>query len=119
MDITTDKILAEMKHLVETNTPTSPNTWLEYAARLNVLAGDDESRLAELEYDLAVKRQELACKTLPDGQNRSMTSVNAEVRSLPQSKEIALLRAKIGRIDEFIRISKLQARLVDNAVMRQ
>ncbi len=117
--ITTEKILETIKGWIENKTLISPDIWVNAAAKLNVLAGDDEYKLAELEYNLAVKRQELASKPTPEGQNRSMASVNVEIRALPQSKEIALLKAKINRIDELIRLSKLQARLVSDAVMRQ
>ena len=117
--ITTDFILETMKGYIEKKIPVSPDVWLDAAAKFNVLAGDDEQKLAEIEYEVAVKRQELASKTTPEGQNRSIASVNVEIRALPQSKEIALLKAKINRIDEYIRIAKLQARMTNDAINHQ
>lgn len=113
--VTTEKILDTIKEWVSKKQLIPPDLWLDASAKLNVLAGDDEVRLAEMEFTLAQYRQKVATEN-PD---RSMASVNTEVKANPLSRDIAILKAKIHRIDEFVRISKLQARMVNDAITRQ
>lgn len=114
-EITTEKILGTMKEWVASKTPIPPDLWTDAAAKLNVLAGDDEAKLADMELELAQKRHNLASNAL----QRSVASVNVEIQSLPLHRDIQVLKAKIKRIDEFIRIAKLQARLTSEAINRQ
>lgn len=105
MDTTTDSIIDYLTRAVAERTPISPSTWVDAAAKLNVLAGEDTDRL----YDLQQKISLIEVGYIDSG----MTSAAAKTRARATDtyREMKQLEGKIHRIEELIRIAKLQARL--------
>ncbi len=105
--VSTDLILDTLKGWVEERQPISPELWLESAAKLNVLVGEEMAQLAEKEFKLAQYASEQALVS----PKQPSVAIKMLCASNPLSLEIALLKGKIKRVEESIRISKLQARM--------
>lgn len=103
--VTTDLILDTLKTWVEERQPISPERWLDSAGKLNVLVGEDMAQLALKEFELAKIELEMTTKE----PKLSVAMIKLHSRANPLSLEIALLRGKIKRIEESIKISKKQA----------
>lgn len=105
METTTDSIIQYLSNAVAERHPISPGTWVDAAAKLNVLAGEDTDKLFELQQEVS----KIEVGYIESG----MTSAKAKVmtRATDHYKVMKQLEAKIERINELIRIAKLQARL--------
>ena len=101
-------ILDTMKSWIEERQPISPHQWLDASAKLNILRGDIDAELYEIEHYLAVKKADMMVE-------ENMTHARAEtfIKAQPEYKELRLKQSKIKQIEEFIRIAKKQASLVN------
>jgi len=109
--VTTDGIIEWLKQRIEFKIPISPDVWVDAAQKLNVLIGDDHDRLYDLEQEVAKMKMEY----MVDGDEKvNVSYAKAKVETTDQYKEARKLKAKIGRIEEQIRIAKIRARLKDN-----
>ncbi len=111
--ITVDTILAKLTEWVESKTPIDPSTWVDAAQKLTLLSGDEADRLYELEQKLANMRVEL----LTAGMNATQAKMHIEAD--PIYLEARKLKAKIGRIEELARISKLRGRMASEEMRNQ
>lgn len=111
--VTIDLILDTLTKWVEERTPISPDLWVDSAQKLVLLSGDEADRLYELEQKVACMRVEL----LTGGMNA--TGAKMHVEASDEYKEARKLKAKIGRIEEIARISKLRARLASEEMRNQ
>lgn len=105
MERTLESILEWFQSAVKDKQPISPHLWCEAAADLNILRGDEDDRLCEMEQEVAkLKVSYLEQKT---------TAIESKTRveATDTFKEMRRLKAKIGRIEEFVRLGKLMARL--------
>lgn len=107
--ITVDFIIDTLKEYVETKQPVSPQVWVEAAQKLNVLLGDEHDKM----FDLQQKVAQLKVDYLNDDEKRNVSKAKMLVEASEDYKELCKLKAKVGRIEEFIRIAKIQARLKD------
>jgi len=105
--ITSDLILTWLKTQVEIKNPISPHVWADSAQKLNILVADDFEKLYQLEEQLSHFKMEC----LSSEQKRSVAHVKLMAEANPLNREINVLRSKIKRIEEAIRIAKLQSRL--------
>lgn len=105
---TVDTILDFIKDRIEKKIPVSPSLYVDAAAKLNVLLSDEHATL----FDWQKKIAEMKVAHI----DQEMTNAEAEtrVKASEDYRQYCLQKAKIERIEEFIRISKLQARLKDN-----
>lgn len=110
--ITTDTILDQIIDWVESKAPISPSLWVDASAKINVLLSEETTKLAEKEFELAQFAQEMATGS----EKLSVAAIKLACAANPLSKEIALLKAKIKRCEEMIRISKLQARMSNDEI---
>lgn len=101
-----------MTEWVENKHPISPATWVDGAAKLNVLRSPLDDKLYELEHTLAVRKADLMMA-------EDVTNAKAEtiIKASEEYKEMRKLSAKIKQLEEFIRIAKKQATLRDNEYM--
>ena len=106
---TTDTIIASLKNLVETKTPVSPGVWVEAASDLNILLGDEHDIL----FDLQQKVAQLRLKYLNQEDHINVSEAKIRVEATDEYRQYCAQRAKIGRIEEQIRIAKVQSRLKD------
>lgn len=102
---TTDSILNRLAEMAASTSPIDPFQWLNACTRLVGLVGDESNLLFQMEHHLA----ELRAAYLEQG----MTSAKARqlVEALPEYVEARKQKAKIERIYEMVRISKLRSKL--------
>ena len=105
--ITTDIILNRLEDAVAAHEIIPPHKWLDAAQALNALLGNEHDILVQLELD--VNRSRLA--TLNEMEKPSVARADLETRATELYRDYQLQKAKIGRIEEMIRISKKQATL--------
>ncbi|MHA1401636.1 MAG: hypothetical protein ACTSQE_14900 [Candidatus Heimdallarchaeaceae archaeon] len=102
--VTTQIIIDTMKSWVEDKEPISPAKYVEAAAKLNVLIGDENDLLYSLEHFLAIKKRDLLSE-----ENMTVAKANSYIEALDEYKEYRIQGARIKQIQEFIRIAKKQA----------
>lgn len=103
--ITTDTIINWIKDKVESKEPVSPGVFVDAAQKLNVLLSDEHAELIKWQNAVAVQKAGLI------NGGYSVAKAKAVVEATEEYKQMLLQKAKIDRIVEFIRISKLQARM--------
>ena len=59
--VTTRTIINTMSEWVEEKQPISPGKWVEAAAKLNLLIGDENELLYKLESEIAKKKLQVMC----------------------------------------------------------
>jgi len=104
--ITALTIIETMKKWVEEKHPIPPSMWIDASLKLNVLRGDLDDKLYDLESELAKQKAELLMRD-------DMTVAKAEsiIRAEDKFKEMRKLNAKIKQLEEFIKISKKRSSL--------
>lgn len=102
---TTNEIISWIKEQVEAGHSMSPLVWLESAQKLNVLMFNDEQNYFDLAQEVAQKEVDL----INEGKN--VARAKAIIRASEKFKQMSLLKAKIGRIIEHIRLAKQMARM--------
>jgi hypothetical protein len=98
-----DEILAEMERRVEEDIPISPASWVESALRINALKGSLDNQLAQYQFEMMNKEADLI--------KEGMASTKANILAKQAINYQAYLetKAKIARIEEYIRLSKKRA----------
>lgn len=110
--VTTDLIIDTIKEWIEQKLPISPSLWVDAGMKLNVLLGEETSQLAQKEFELA----QFASGMASTSEKLSVAAIKLACASNPLSKEIAILKAKIKRGEELIRLAKLRARMSDEEI---
>jgi hypothetical protein len=105
--VTIDGILAQFQKWVTTHEPVLPSTWVENAQKLIVLMGDETDRL----YDLQQQVANIEMGMLSEDDKENVSAVRLKIKTTEAWKDMVKQQAKVKRIDEFIKIAKLQARL--------
>lgn len=103
---TVDSILEWMYKQVSSKQIVSPYEYIQAAEMLNALIGDETDKLFLLEQKLAITRAEM----LKDS-NMPVSRVKVIVEASDTYREARMTKAKIDRVNEHIRIAKLQARM--------
>lgn len=107
--VTVDTILDFLKEAVESKAPIAPSTWIDAAMKLNVLLGDENDKLYDLQQKVALIR--LGFLTSQNKVNVSEAKLRTEVTD--EYKQYHKQKARIAQIEEQIRIAKVQARVRD------
>lgn len=97
---TIDTILKDINDRVAQDQPVSPANWIDAAIKLCALVGTEENKLANYE---ALMTQEECCLIIdrkPAAQAKVLKTLAVDY------KHYLELKAKIKRIDEFIRLAK-------------
>lgn len=103
--VTTETIVGHLKKMVEQKIPVPPTLWAEAAEKLNILLGDENDKLFELQQ--AVAKMKVAYMAEGDSAIKARVKVEAEDIYRDMQKQ----KAFIEQIQEQIRISKLHSRL--------
>jgi hypothetical protein len=106
--VTTEVIIGWLKDNIEQKIPIAPSRFIDAAQKLNVLLSDEHAKLFKMQQVVAQMKAELM-----EGDS---TAAKAKIM-VEASNEYAaycIQKAYIGRIEEMIRIAKIQARLKDN-----
>ena len=105
--VTCDTILNQLQEWIETRQVVSADTWLNGAGKLNILRGDEHNLLFDLQQAVATAKVALL------EQNDSVAMSKVKVEAMECYKQMCRQKAKLERIEETIRIAKLQARLAN------
>ena len=107
--VKTDTILDYLKENIEQKQQLSPSIWVDAAQKLNVLLAEEHDNLFELQQQVA----EIKIKHLEDDNKANISRAKLLTEATDTYKAMQKQKAKITRIEEFIRIAKLQARMKD------
>jgi hypothetical protein len=102
--INADTILNSIKEAVEAKRQLNPDIWLDAAFKLNVLIGDENDVLLTRQQEVAKKKLEFL--TAGD----TVAAAKLKVEATDEYREMHRQKMKVAQIEEFIRISKIQAR---------
>lgn len=105
--VTCDTILDQLQEWIENKQVVSADTWLNGAGKLNILRGDEHNLLFDLQQEVAKQK----CLFLE--QNDPVAKSKVRVEATECYKQMCRQKAKLDRIEETIRIAKLQARLAN------
>ena len=105
---TVDTILGDLEQIVRDKQVMAPGWWVDAAQFLNLLIGDENDKLYEMEQVVAKKRVDLLDK------HDKVNKVKTIVEATDEYKNARKQKAKIAQINEFIRIAKLQGRLASD-----
>ena len=109
---TVDSVIAWFEETVKSRTPISPNRWVEAAADLNVLQSGEQEKYFELLQEIAQMR----VKHLENG--FTVAKAKVYIETTDEYRHALILKAKIDRIVEFIRIAKIQSRMAIEEMKR-
>lgn len=110
---TTDSILSRLEHMSASREPIDPNEWLTGATKLLALVGNEQNQLYDLEHLLA--RVKFEAMELGATAAKAKTVVEARGEFL----ECRKLKAKIERVMEIVKISKLMSKLSNDEMRFQ
>lgn len=100
-----DTIIDWIKSQVESKNPIDPNLWMDACSKLIVLVGDETDKLFDLQQEVS------HLKTIRIENKESVSQAKVYVEATDAFKNMQKQKAKIERIFEMIRISKIRARL--------
>jgi hypothetical protein len=106
--VTTETILTWLQTSVEERQIIGPSMWLDAAAKLTVLLGDEHDKLFDLQQQVA----QMKVQSMEDGDTAARAKIKAEATDV--YKAMCSQRARIERIEEMVRVAKIQARMKDN-----
>lgn len=107
MQVTVDTIVDYLKDCVEHKIPVDAHTWVDAAQKLTVLLGDEHDKLFDLESVIAQNKM----ANIEEGD--TVAKAQAKVETTAAYNIMRKQKARIGRIEEMVRIAKVQARLKD------
>ena len=105
--ITIDFILGQLKEWVETKTPISPTLWVDAAAKMNALKQEETELLHKQQQEVAKKKLEFL------KESKSVAEAKIKIETTEEYRFMLDQIEKVKRIEEQIRIAKIQARLSD------
>lgn len=88
--------------------PISPDVYMEVAQRLNLLIADEQAHLYDLQQAVSQKKADLIMA------DNSVAKAKVLVEASDEYKAYLNQKARIDQIIEYIRISKIQARLTQD-----
>lgn len=94
-----------LKTAILNNQVIGPHEFIDAAQKMNSLLGDEHAKL----YDLQQKVAQMKAELIANGDKA--TTATIKVDASDTYKEFCLQKAYIGRIEEHIRLAKLQSRL--------
>lgn len=106
--VTIDGVLAKLEEWVKERHPIDAHTWLQAASQITVLLGGEHEKLFTLQQRVAASKAYYIKE-----QDFTAARANIELEASDLYKEMRIQEAKIKRIEELVRISKIQARLAD------
>lgn len=110
--VTVDTILNTLQTWVEEKYPIDSHTWLDACMKLTLLQGDEQSKLFKLRQELSKEKM----NRIAMGDTGIVAKTHIETLDL--FVEAENLEAKIDRITELVRISKIQARMSNDQLMQ-
>ena len=103
---TIEEILQWFKDSIDGNEIIQPSYWVEAALKLLVLMGSESDKLYAMQQEVAQIRAEMLGES-----DATVSGVKIKVEATDRYRMCRQQEALLGRIEEFIRLAKLQARL--------
>lgn len=103
--LTCESISEALKTAILNNRPIGPHEFVEAAQKMNSLLGDEHEKLYDLQQKVAQMKSDLI------SQGDKATTATIKVDASDEYKQFCVQKAYIGRIEEHIRLAKLQARM--------
>jgi hypothetical protein len=108
MESQTDVILNWIKDRVEQKKADfDVNFWLEVAMKLTILLPDEIGKLYDYQKEVAQMRLDI----LGGQEKRNVSEVKMRVEASDVYRDMKKQEAKIGQVEEIVRIAKIQARV--------
>lgn len=104
--ISADTILDYFKTAVGENKALNPQLWADAAMKLNICLIDEEEKLHLARRTVA----EMKLKYLDAMEKRSVADAEARVEATQEYQDMRRQESKCARIEEFIRLAKLNQR---------
>jgi|TARA_Y100000310_G_scaffold125845_1_gene124584 hypothetical protein len=95
-----NEILSELVQMVTDDKPASPGYWCDQAIKINMLRGTLDNQLVEMEGIMLEKECDLLEEDIPAAKAKIL-----KTRAIDY-KQYLELKAKINRVDEFIKLAK-------------
>lgn len=105
--VTTDVIIGHLKNKIENKEPLSPGIYIDAAEKLNVLLSDEHDKLFTQQQKIA----EMKVTFLEADPKRNVSMAKLLTEATNEYREMQIQKAKIGRIEEMIRLAKIQAKM--------
>src|SRR6185436_1217163 len=106
--ITCDLILNWLRDQVEQKREIAPSLYIDACTKLNLLLGNETDHLYDLQQKVSLIKVGLI------EADKSVAEAKTRVEATEEYKQMKKQEAKIGQIEEAIRIAKIRARLKDN-----
>ncbi len=103
-----EETIAQLETLIKNKVPLSPSGWLDIIGRIVVEMGDETDNLYTLQKEVAQKKLVL----IQDGKSVAESRVHLEASDVYES--MMKQKAKCLKIEELVRIGKLQSKLKEN-----
>lgn len=111
--VTIDFILNVLRTYVEERHPIGPEMWVDGAQKLNTLISDEHRKLWDLQQKVAQQKVEF----IEEGD--SVAKAKAKIEASDEYRDMKIQEARIGQIEEMIRIAKIQARMASEEMGNQ
>lgn len=106
-NVTADTILSYFSTAVENRKQLNPDFWLDSALKLNICLIDEEKKLQDLRQSVA----EMKLKYLDAMDKRNVSEAELRVEATDEYREMKNQESKVGRIEEFVRLAKLNSKI--------
>ena len=106
--ITIDTILDWLHTQVEEKLPIDAHTWLDACQKITVLLGEEHDKLFDLQQKVAQAKVDVLDKL-----DMSNAEAKTRIEATDIYKESRRQEARIKRIEEMVRIAKIQSRAKD------
>lgn len=104
--VNTDTILDFLKEAVESKKQIPADLWIETALKLNLLLADEHIDLENYRSVVAGKKLEILKKQ----EKRNVSLAEDEIEASEEYRTMKLQEHRVDRIEEFIRLAKVQAK---------
>lgn len=102
---TVDSIMGSLKIMAAEKRQLNPEIWLDAAEKLVVLLGDEHDKLFTLQQKVSETKVGFI------DSDKSVAEAKIRTEATEEYKEMLSQKAKCVRVEEFIRLAKIQARM--------
>ena len=106
-EVTAELILDWLKLKVEAKDHLNPEIWVDAAHKLTVFLGDEQDTLFDLQQEYSQKKLSI----YDEMEKPSVSASEMRGEATDEYKKFKKQEARVKQIEEFIRVSKLRARI--------
>lgn len=101
-----DEILQFMNEAVESEKMLNPEIWIKAAQELNLALAEEHEHLFDLQQEVANMKVHYLIET-----EKNVSAAIIMTETTDKYKEWSIQKAKVGRIEEFVRIAKIRSKV--------